>query len=282
MKKIQLGTQVIIVAFLFLILLQSCFSFRATDKVKVDAFKNKGILLQPFFYTTKNKSLHYVQVGADTLPTIVFVHGSPGSWTEFEAYLKDSQLMHNYRLISIDRPGFGYSDYRNAVNLQNQANQIGEVLLHLQNKKPLYLVGHSLGGPLVALLAADYSYLISSIVIMAGALSPQLEPKEKWRKLFLKAPFKKVLPGAFRQSNVELCFLKTDLVTLKDKLNQIVCPVYIMHAKNDMLVDVKNVDYMQQNFTAATVYTYIYNKGNHFIHFNKHKELVAILMTLLH
>lgn len=260
--------------------LGGCFTFRRADRVMIKRFDKGGIVLDTATMRINDRALHYVSVGADTLPTVVFVHGSPGGWKEFERYLKDTTLSARFRLISIDRPGFGYSNYGKALNLQQQADQIRTLLFALQNGKPLYLVGHSLGGPLVALLAADNPRLVSSIVIMAGALDPALEAKEKWRRTFMKPPFRYLLPGAARQSNVELWYLKKDLVALQEKLPHITCPVHVMHAENDILVDIKNADYIKRTFTGATVSEHIYDRGNHLIHFNKQQELTTILFSM--
>ena len=58
------------------------------------------------------------------MPTLLFVHGTPGSWDAFKAYLKNKELLQYYRIISIDRPGFGYSDFGNAMNLTEQTKII--------------------------------------------------------------------------------------------------------------------------------------------------------------
>ncbi|WP_460996415.1 alpha/beta fold hydrolase [Spirosoma harenae] len=52
----------------------------------------------------------YVSIGAADKPTLVFVHGSPGSWNAFASYLKDSLFLEHYRMVSLDRPGFEDSE----------------------------------------------------------------------------------------------------------------------------------------------------------------------------
>ena len=191
----------------------------------------------------------------------------------------DSLLLSKFRIISIDRPGFGASEYYSALHLQQQADAVNGLLNKIKNTKPMYLIGHSYGGPLVTLLAADHPEMVSAIVILAGAIDPTLEPKEKWRKLLLSYPIKSKLSSNMQQSNAELWYLKTDLIILKEKLPLISCPVYVLHAENDMLVNFKNVDYIKTKFTNAQVNIMTFKKGNHFIPTNKRKEIVKLLST---
>jgi hypothetical protein len=53
--------------------------------------------------------IHFASVG-EGADTIVFVHGSPGSWSAFSRFLMDEDLKKAGRLISVDRPGYGLSE----------------------------------------------------------------------------------------------------------------------------------------------------------------------------
>ena len=39
----------------------------------------------------------------------------------FSEYMKDSMLLKKFRMVSVDRPGFGYSDYGQAQHLDVQS-----------------------------------------------------------------------------------------------------------------------------------------------------------------
>src|SRR5206468_5756582 len=135
--------------------------------------RKAGVTLHSNRVTVNGHHLHYVYSGNDTLPVLVFVHGSPGSWSAFEKYLKDSALLKHFHMIAIDRPGFGYSDYGEAEHLDEQAKLIGSLLHQLKTDKPMFLIGHSLGGPLIIELAYNNPDLINSLVILAGSVDPQ-------------------------------------------------------------------------------------------------------------
>jgi len=255
-------------------------TMRKSDADAVSEFQAKGITLATRTLHIRGHKLHYVSVGADTMRTIVFIHGSPGSWEAFTRYLQDSALRSRFRMISIDRPGFGYSDYGDAMHLQAGCDVMSSFLDSVRNGRPLYLVGHSLGGSIVPILAADRPGIVTGIVVLAGALDPAMEPKEAWRKWFIKAPFRYLLPGAMRPSNDELWYFKTDVLTLGHKLSRIKCRVYIIHAADDMLVDVGNVKYMKRTFINAQVTDTIFPTGNHFIPWNHAAYITKVLSDL--
>jgi pimeloyl-ACP methyl ester carboxylesterase len=264
----------------FCLILENCLTLRITDKRAVRKFQKKGISLTPHIMHIGGRDLHYVSVGPDTLGTIVFVHGSPGSWDAFERYLMDSALRSRFRMISIDRPGFGYSNYGNALHLQEGCDTISSFIDSIKTDKALYLVGHSLGGSIVPILAADNSDKVTAIVVLAGALDPALEPKEPWVKPFTKKPLRYLMPGAFRQANDEEWYFKTDVLPLKEKLLRIKCRVYIMAAVNDMVVDPGNVAYMKRIFTNAQVSDTIFPSGNHWILWNHSDYIIKVLSDL--
>jgi pimeloyl-ACP methyl ester carboxylesterase len=262
------------------ILLQLCLAMRTSDTSAIRTFRNKGLTLTTRTLQIKGRHMHYVSIGSDTMRTIVFVHGSPGSWTAFEKYLQDPTLRSRFRLISIDRPGFGHSDYGDALPLQQECDLISSLLDSIQNGKSIFLVGHSFGGTIVPVLAAEHPDHISGIVVLAGALDPALEPVEGWRHMMTRIPFRYLLPGAFRPSNDELWYFKKDIFSIKDKLPLIKCRAYIMHAQNDMIVDVGNVAYMKQHFTSAQVTDTIFPSGNHFIPWNHADYIIKVLSDL--
>jgi pimeloyl-ACP methyl ester carboxylesterase len=78
------------------------------------------------------------------LPTLFFVHGSPRSWDAYKQFLEDSDLLKKFRIVSIDRPGFGYSQFGDAMNVENQSRIIYPLIDFISNCKPLFVIGHSL------------------------------------------------------------------------------------------------------------------------------------------
>jgi len=244
-------------------------------------FIEKNIRLTIVTKKIQGRNLHYAKTGSDTLPTIIFIHGSPGSWTAFIRYLKDKELISHFRLISIDRPGFGYSDFGNPLHLAKQSSLINELLTTLTNRKPFYLVGHSLGGPLIIKMAADNPSLFSGLVMIAGSVDPAQEKKEYWRPILNYSPLRWLVPSGMRYSNQELWYLKKDLVKLKDDFKKVSCPVHILHGDKDQLVPVANVDYVKKMLINSSKLTITILPGeNHFIVWTEFEKIKEVILGL--
>lgn len=179
---------------------------RWSDQKAQAIFSSKKVPLEIYDTVINSRHLHYAVSGSSSLPTLVFVHGSPGSWMNYAIYMWDTLLQKKFRIVSIDRPGFGYSDFGNALHLQEQASIILPVLQSLKNEHPMFLCGHSMGGPVAVELAAKDPSLFNTIVIAAGALAVNLEKKETWRQVMSNKPLNWLLPGAFAPSNTELLY----------------------------------------------------------------------------
>jgi len=259
----------------------SCMTMRTSDKKATAEFQAKNLHLELKTITTNGHNLHYAQIGNDTFPTLIFVHGSPGSWHESADYLNDTTLLKHFRMVSIDRPGFGYSEFRHAFNLQQQSDIISPLFKVLDNKKPMTLIGHSLGGPMIVKLAADNPKTFSNLVILAGAIDPAMEKPEKWRKVFMNNPLQYLVPGALKPSNEELWMLKTDLVALKGDFPKIQSKVYMLHGDKDRLVPYGNLAYGRQMFSENTHFEGITMEGqDHFIPWTRKEAIKALLLKL--
>ncbi len=258
-----------------------CMTMRKPDGEWKTLFAKDGVTLITASIKTNGHTVHYAKTGNDTLPTIVFVHGTPGSWDAFEGYLRDTDLIKQFRLVSIDRPGFGYSDFGDVFHLQEQSAIINPLLQQFQNGKPVFLVGHSLGGPLSVKLCADNPALFSAIVLLAGSTDPAQEKPEKWRPVLFKTPLNLLIPGALKPSNEELWYLKKDLVFLKEDFKKITCSVYILHGKEDKLVPFANAAYSKKMLVNAKYIGEIYFPDeNHFIPWTQFDAIKKLLLSL--
>lgn len=271
----------VIILIVWIILAPGCMTFREADSEMTARFTRSGVTLNTATDKIDGRNLHYAWTGNDTLPSLVFIHGTPGSWTAFADYLQDKELLDKYRMISVDRPGFGYSDFGKAENLQRQSQLLSPLLHKFKNGKPLYLVGHSLGGPMIILLAAENPDFCAGLVLISGSVDPAVEKPEKWRPLLFNTPLNLLVPGAFRPSNEELWYLKKDLVKLKEAYTKINCPVYFIHGDKDTWVPPGNVSYAKKLLVhAKSIEEHMLPGGNHFIPWTKYKEIKQILLGL--
>jgi hypothetical protein len=67
------------------LLLAQCFIMRNrwSDNKAYKVFKTKNVPLTIYDTVINERHLHYAVCGSDSLPTLVFIHGSPGSWMNY-------------------------------------------------------------------------------------------------------------------------------------------------------------------------------------------------------
>jgi pimeloyl-ACP methyl ester carboxylesterase len=261
---------------------QSCFKFRTSDKEVIKKFlvKNREVRIGNYTYDS-SKNMHYIESGLTTSPTIFFVHGTPGSSNNFLKFLEDSTLASTYRMIAIDRPGFGYSNFGKAENLEKQVEIFNAFLQHKNNGKPVILAGHSLGGPIVVGMAAKDSNLTDMLLLLAASVSPEHEPAESWRKPLAMPVLRWLVPGAMRPSNDEMIDFKNYVQQMPFLLQQISAPTYLIHGTKDMFVPYENVAFAEKHLTRAKQINVItLENENHFIPWTKFEDLRLLLLYI--
>ena len=279
LRRLLIGFLILIV--IWLVFAQCSMKFRMSDGEAKEKFSKSNVSLTTEFITIDGFKMHYAKTGNDSLPTLFFVHGSPGGWTAFERYMQDKDLLSKYRMISVDRPGFGYSQFGDSKNLDEQSKLISPIVKMVQNGKPMFAIGHSLGGPMIVKLQIDNENLFTGLVLLAASNDPGEEKPERWRYVLKVTPLDYFLPGAFRPSNKELVYLKTDLKYLDKQWGKIACPIWIIHGDKDTFVPPGNVEYTKKKLTnAKTVEIKILPGARHFIPWEQYDDIKEVLMKL--
>ncbi len=284
-KKFKVVSLLIFFIAGLLFLMDSCMQFRMS-KSEIDRFfSNKKIKGTLHHYTLSNgRTINYLHVGDEQLPLVIFVHGSPGSLSAFIDFMADTVLLKRAQLVSVDRAGFGDSNFGYAEkSLEKQAEYLKPILEKHKNNTPVILGGDSLGGPVIARMAMDYPVLVDGLVIVAGSIAPDLEPNETWFRAPLATPlFRLLVPRSFRASNYEIYKLKPELEKMVPRWKNITCPVIVIQGKKDDLVSPANADFAKKMLVnAASVTLVLKDDMNHFVPW-AHPELIqkAILQLL--
>jgi len=215
-------------------------------------------------------------------PAVVFVHGTPGSMDNFLLYFQDSVLSRRADLYSIDRPGFGQSDFGKALpELRDQARILNRFVDKLGGG-PVILVGHSLGCSIIGRYAMDYSDQVAGLLLVAAPIDPELEPPNGWRKIMRWSVFYPFIPTSFWVSNEELVILEDELRKIEDRWDEVDAPVTFFHGTNDMLVPVENMAFAREKLKANPALSLdLIPNGSHFIIWSEPEKVRQHIVDLL-
>ena len=281
-KRLLIGY---IILFVTSQILSSCLTFKVSQKDINEKFM--GYQMKPVQHQMEVQyiKMNYAEIGSDSLPVVFFVHGSPGSWGGFIDFMKDTVLLKKVKMVAVDRIGFGNSDFGNAEkSLVVQAELLKPIVAKFKKTgKKIILIGHSLGGPIIARMAMDYPELIDNLIIVAGSIAPDLEPNEKWFRIPMGfMPISILIPASFRASNHEILYLKPELEKMLPLWKNIRQPVIVIQGGKDMFVSPKNADFAEKMLVNAKSLKIVrIDTMNHFVPWS-HPQLIknAILESL--
>lgn len=116
-------------------------------------------------------AVHVVEQGAG--PDLVLIHGNGVSVADWRASGLLERLARDYRVIAIDRPGYGYTDRPRTMIWTSaaQAALIAGLLRKLGVARPI-VVGHSFGTLVAAELALREDAELAGLLLLSGYYYP--------------------------------------------------------------------------------------------------------------
>jgi len=216
-----------------------------TDEKVLAKLENQNF--QPHIYYNSYKEFRYRVVAMQkeidtTLPTLVFVHGSPGSLLDFSRYFKDSILNIKSNIFGYDRVGYGIN---NAGKVKGSIEFELEVLHDLIKDIPsekIILIGYSYGGPIVLASQKKYKYKVS----LASAIVADLEPMFWALKLYEWKLTRPLIPTLLRAAALEKYAHLEDLPKYWDTWNSGSTPIINIHGDKDWIVPFENSIILEQ------------------------------------
>ena len=195
---------------------------------------------------------------------IVFVHGTPGSFTTFMHYMNDSLMQEHFHMISVTRPGWVERNAEKVSSLDEQAAALEPLLRMDRSGKGTILMGHSYGGPVIAKTAMEYSELVSGLVFVATTGDPELSGPRWYNRLAVVIP-RFILGSGLKGANAEIMPLRPQLESILSGWEELEMPVLIVQGGRDRLVNPRNAEFMQRMLVNAEV-TYMWREGQgHFV-----------------
>ena len=243
-KTFKIIVLVLFVITSVLVFLMYSFTTPASDIEIIEKFEGESI--QPVISYEAFKDRHVRIVGMQKeidslLPTLFFVHGSPGSSMDFKRYLSDSTLNKLANMISYDRIGYGPERTGEVLNtLQEEVDLLHQLVEEL-NVSKVVMVGYSYGGTLV--MASDLNY--KKKIALAAAVKGELEPMFWAMNLYNWQVTRPLIPKVFRGASIEKFRHVTELDEYEKKWDLSPSPVLSIHGKEDFIVPFENSIFLQ-------------------------------------
>lgn len=114
------------------------------------------------------RKLGYRMYGPDNGWPVFYFHGTPSSSSEAQLIADDILEKNEIKLIAIDRPGIGGSEFQKNRTFSNWTKDVEAVANTLGIEK-FSMLGFSGGGPYVAACAAIIPERLTSALVVAGA-----------------------------------------------------------------------------------------------------------------
>ncbi|MDB5501545.1 MAG: hydrolase, alpha/beta fold family [Tardiphaga sp.] len=145
----------------------------------VDIDKDPNLLHR--YADNAGTKIHYVTMGSDKKPLMVFVHGFPDFWYSWRNQIK--AFSENYQVVALDLRGYnlsgrpeGVEPYKTPILLDD----IRAVINAESNGRKAILIGHDWGAALSWLFTGQNPDLIERLVVLSvphpGAITKELLP----------------------------------------------------------------------------------------------------------
>lgn len=230
-----------------------------------------------------NHKVRYFILGKDSLPTILMIHGAPGSFSVFDKIIMDSTLLKQARIVTFDRPGYGYSEFgKPMVCLDSQCRIISNVIDTLIPSKDFEIMAVSYGGPIACKLALQYKNRVKGLVLGAPAIAPGLETTFDISYPMTWFPTKWIFPRMLRVATKEKFAHKQELEKIEGNYQNLNIPIIYIQGMNDGVVSPTTADFVKKNFNQLP-YLEINMIPNqkHFLSFPQKDRLVDAMVRMM-
>lgn len=253
--------------------------------------KEKYSLPNSKFINWNGAEVHYTESGSG-MP-VLMIHGFGGSNYDFKTL--DSLINNQYKVIRVDLPGFGLSDFPKTTEAKpdyiKMYNDYFNFLFETLHLDSCYVMGNSLGGMMAWNLAINHPEAVKKLVLFnsAGYDMKEVEKTARvstFQNPLVKMMLRKGLPTFLTHNGMSRVFYSksflapdrikriNDLWNREGNLNQILnmassqkyinqelikevaCPTLIIWGKEDVIINPKFAERFHQDIKNSKMIIY--------------------------
>lgn len=128
------------------------------------------------FVPVRGGRIATIQAGPNPSPkgTVVLLHGASANAADPMTALGEGLVAAGFRVVALDRPGFGWSDRLAGADMASpkaQGDAVAQALASL-GLGPAIILGHSWSGALATALALDHPEAVAGLVLVSPVAMP--------------------------------------------------------------------------------------------------------------
>jgi pimeloyl-ACP methyl ester carboxylesterase len=248
----------------------------------------------------KDINLNYEILGEDNTSSVVILHGWGANLQTFAPVSK--HLSKNYKVYSIDLPGFGLSSEPNFMySVTDYARVILEFIEKMKIENPT-LIGHSFGGRVIIKMVGELEYTPKNIIFVDSA---GIKPKRSIKYYFKVYSYKltkriiqlcnskekaeKIISNLRKNAgstdyraaseNMKKIFINVVNEDLKKYLPKIKVPTLLIWGENDKDTPVKDAKIFEKLIPDSGLI--VFKGAGHYSYLDKLGDFLVIISKFL-
>ena len=237
--------------------------FRKDDAELRAIFRQQNIDGKILYYESRGRKIRYASIGNDSLPTLLMLHGSPGSMSYYSGRFTDPVIQGHFKIYAVDRPGYGYSGLGDPEPSVREQSEMIRVILDSLNhaKHPIIISAGSYGASIACRMAMDHPELVDGLALTGPSLGPGLETTFWFTPAIEHWSIRWFIPRIFRSANTEKLHHREQLEQMLPGWEKIRVPVTYLQGEDDNIVDTSNAGFARSHLVNAPYLDINFVKG---------------------